>query len=254
MDVIIAAGGVPQPSDALYPFAQGNPKALLDINGKPMIQWVLDALDQADTINNIIVVGCQERQNELRSAKPITYLPIQKNILKTVQTGGEALLEINPSAQYVVLTSCDIPGITPQSINWAVNASQKGRHDVYYNAITREVMEKRYPSSGRTFTKLKDVDVCGGDLTIVRTSLLSTNKEIFERLFNARKNPLKVASLVGYSTLFQLLTRRLALEEGVKKISQRLGIKGHILLCPHAEIGMDIDKPHHLEMLRQDLS
>ncbi|OQX61673.1 MAG: hypothetical protein B5M51_07400 [Anaerolinea sp. 4484_236] len=254
MDAIIAAGGVPQPEDALYEFTQGKPKALLDINGKPMLQWVLNALDQADTIDNIIVVGCQEQQNELTCSKPITFLPIQQDILKTVQSGGEALQKINPSAEHVVLTSCDIPGVTPQSINWVVNTAQEGNHDLYYNAIPREVMEKRYPHSGRTYTKLKGLEVCGGDLTIVSTSLLSTDKEIFERFFNARKSPFKIASLIGYDTLLLLLTRLLTLENGVARISKRVGVDAHVLLCPYAEIGMDIDKPYHLKMLRQDLA
>ncbi|MEA2009017.1 MAG: nucleotidyltransferase family protein [Chloroflexota bacterium] len=254
MDAIIAAGGVPQPEDALYQYTQGKPKALLDINGTPMVQWVLDALNQADTIDNIIVVGCQEQQNELTSSKPITFLPLQKDILETVQAGGEALQKINPAAEHVVLTSCDIPGITPKSINWVVNATKESEHDFYYNAITRKSMEKRYPSSGRTFIKLKGLEVCGGDLTIVRTSLLSTDKEIFERFFAARKSPFKVASLVGYSTLLLLLARLLTLENGVARISRRTGMNAHVLVCPYAEIGMDIDKPHHLKMLRQDLA
>jgi len=253
MDAIIAAGGVPQPGDPLYQYTQGKSKALLDINGKPMIQWVINALDQADTINNIIVVGCQEQENELTCSRPITFLPIKKNILKTVQSGGEALQKINPNAEYVVLSSCDIPGASPQSIEWVVNATRESEHDVYYNAITRETMEKRYPTSGRTFTKLKGLEVCGGDLTVVKTSLLSTDKEIFERFFAARKNPFKVASIVGYSTLFLLLTRLLTLENGVARISQRVGINARVLLCPYPEIGMDIDKPYHLEMLRRDL-
>ncbi len=45
MDAIVIAGGVPTPVEPLYPYTQGKPKALLDLCGKPMIQWVLDALE-----------------------------------------------------------------------------------------------------------------------------------------------------------------------------------------------------------------
>jgi NDP-sugar pyrophosphorylase family protein len=44
MDAIVIAGGIPEPGDPLYEYTQGQPKALLDIAGKPMVQWVLDAL------------------------------------------------------------------------------------------------------------------------------------------------------------------------------------------------------------------
>ncbi|MBS1250541.1 MAG: 2-C-methyl-D-erythritol 4-phosphate cytidylyltransferase [Chloroflexi bacterium] len=253
MDAIVAAGGVPTPGDPLYPYTQGKPKALVEVAGKPMLQWVLEALSQAPSIDNIVVVGCKDQQGLLALPEPITFLPIQDNILRTVQTGGEALLEINPGAEYAVLSSADIPGITPESIDWVVNSALESEHDAYYNAIPRHAMEKGYPDSGRTFTKLKGLEVCGGDLSIAKMSLLSTDKEIFERLFAARKNPFKIASLVGYSTLFLLLTRLLTLEKGVERVSQSLGIKGRVMLCPYPEIGMDVDKPYQLELLRQDL-
>ncbi len=254
MDAIIAAGGTPVPGDPLYPFTQGKPKALLEVAGKPMLQWVLDALSQAQSIDNIVVVGCKEHQDKLTLPEPVTFLPTQDNILKTVQTGGEALLKINPAAEYAVVSSADIPGVTPKSIDWVVNAALESDHDAYYNAIPRQTMEKRYPDSGRTFTKLKNLEVCGGDLSIAKITLLSTDKEIFERLFNARKNPFKVAGLVGYDTLFLLLTRRLGLEKGVARVSRRTGINARVLICPYPEIGMDVDKPYQLELLRRDLA
>ncbi|MDP2976442.1 MAG: hypothetical protein Q8N45_09575, partial [Anaerolineales bacterium] len=37
-------------------------------------------------------------------------------------------------------------------------------------------------------------------------------------------------------------------------VAKRLKITGRGILCPYAEVGMDIDKPHQLEMLRADLA
>ncbi len=47
MDAIVIAGGIPEPGEPLYPYTQGKPKATLEISGKPMAQWVLDALNGA---------------------------------------------------------------------------------------------------------------------------------------------------------------------------------------------------------------
>ena len=44
MDAIVIAGGIPQPQDPLYTYSHGDSKALIDIAGKPMVQWVLDVL------------------------------------------------------------------------------------------------------------------------------------------------------------------------------------------------------------------
>ena len=64
MDAIVTAGGIPQPDDPLYVYAKGDAKALIDIAGKPMIQWVLDALSDAKNVDNVIEIGrasCRER-------------------------------------------------------------------------------------------------------------------------------------------------------------------------------------------------
>ena len=44
------------------------------------------------------------------------------------------------------------------------------------------------------------------------------------------------------------------MEKAVEKVARRLKITGRGILCPYAEVGMDIDKPHQLEMLRVDLA
>ncbi len=41
----------------LYPYCNGLPKAMIPIGDKPMIQWVLDALAAAKTINRIVMIG-----------------------------------------------------------------------------------------------------------------------------------------------------------------------------------------------------
>ena len=57
MIAIVTAGGESQPGEPLYDQTHGGLKALLNIHGKPMVQWVLDALGQTDRIDQVIVVG-----------------------------------------------------------------------------------------------------------------------------------------------------------------------------------------------------
>jgi len=126
--------------------------------------------------------------------------------------------------------------------------------DVYYNIIQREVMDKRFPGSKRTWTKLKDMQVCGGDLNVARLSLLTTDEtDMWERITASRKSPFKQAALIGFDTAFLLLTGQLALQKAETNIMKRLNISGKAVVCPYAEVGMDVDKPHQLEIMREDL-
>jgi hypothetical protein len=78
--------------------------------------------------------------------------------------------------------------------------------------------------------------------------------DTWEALMGSRKSPLRQAGIVGLGTLFAFLTRSDTLDEMVQRISKRLGIKGRAILWSHAEACMDIDKPHQLELLREDLA
>jgi hypothetical protein len=166
----------------------------------------------------------------------------------------QKLVELNPGAHHVLTVSSDIPAITGEMIDWTVNACIETDHDLYYNVITREVMEARYPNSKRSYIRLKDMEVCGGDMNAIRAKTVTANEALWERIIEARKNVFKQAALVGYDTLLLLLLRQMNIERGIKLVRKKLDISGRVLFCPYAEIGMDIDKPHQLEILRADLA
>ena len=252
MDAVITAGGIPEPEDPLYAYTQGKSKAMLDIAGKPMVQWVLDAVCASQNIDNIVIIGL-EQDSPLVCEKPITYIPNQGAMLDNVRVSIYKVAEINPEADHVIMVSSDIPALTTEMVDWAVHTADAHEADFYYNLITREVMETRYPGSNRSYVKLKGLEVCGGDMNVIRVAAATGNDELWQKLINSRKNPLKQAALFGDTTLFLLLTRRLSLEDAVPRIEKQLGIKGRPVLCPYAEIAMDVDKPHQLEILRADL-
>ncbi len=253
LDAVVTAGGIPLPEEPLYPYTQGISKALLDVAGKPMIQWVLDAIGQASTINNVIVVGLTE-ESGVTCQKPLHFIPNQGKMLDNFRAGVRKSEEINPSVKYALFAASDIPAITSEMVDWVVNTAMETKDDIYYNVIQRQVMETRFPGSNRTYTHLKGMDVCGGDLNVVSTSTASDESEIWEKISNARKSPLKQAALIGYDTLLLLLLRQLTMEKTIQKVASQLNVKGRGIVCPYAEIGMDVDKPHQLEIMREDLA
>ncbi len=252
MDAVVTAGGIPEPEDLLYPYTQGESKALLKIAGKPMVQWVLDAISQAKSIDRVVLVGLDESSG-VTCQKPISLVPNQGSMLNNIRSGVQEVTRINPQAEYALIVSADIPAITAEMIDWSVNKSLETDDDLYYSVVTREVMESRFPGSKRSFIRLKDMEVCGADMNMVRTAVVTGRDEFWDRLINTRKNAFKQASLIGFDTLFLLLFRRLTIKKMVKVVAERIGLKGRALICPYAEVGMDVDKPHQYEILRTDL-
>ena len=253
MDAIVTAGGIPQARDPLYAYSNGNSKALIDVAGKPMVQWVLDALGDSKKVDNVIVIGLTAKSG-LTCKKPLHYVSNQGRMLANIVTGVKKSIELNKKSEYVLIVSSDIPAIKGEMVDWLVKTAMETQDDIYYGVCPQEVMESRYPTSNRTYTKLKDMQVCGADMNIIHVNQVTEHLETWEALIGNRKSPLASAAVIGWDTLFQLFTRQLTLQGMVERASQRIGIKGRAILWDHAEPGMDVDKPHQLEIMREDLA
>ena len=252
MDAIVTAGGIPLPEDPLYAYTEGHSKALLEIAGKPMIQWVLDALSAAQKVDNVILIGVSPK-NGLTCSKPLHFLPNEGRMLANIVAGVNQSLALNPQTERVLIVSSDIPAISGEMVDWLVTAIEKDPADIYYGVIPREVMEKRYPDSRRTWTPLKDLEVCGADINATHVRMATEHLEMWEALIGNRKSPLRQAATIGLGTLFLVALRRLTLTELVTRVCSRIGIEGRAIVWPWAEAGMDVDKPHQLEIMRADL-
>src|SRR5215208_6099702 len=253
MDAIVTAGGIPQPQDPLYSYSHGDSKALIDLAGKPMIQWVLDALGDAKNVDNIILIGLSPKTG-LTSKKPIYYISNQGRMLANIVVGVKKALELNKKTQYVLVVSSDIPALKPEMVDWLIETCLETKDDLYYGICPRDVMENRFPDSKRTYTHLKDMDVCGSDINLTHVRMATEHLDMWESLIGTRKSPLKQAGIIGFGTLFALFTRRLTLEDAVRRVCERIGIKGRAVVWPYAEPCMDVDKPSQLELLRADLA
>ncbi len=253
MDAVVLAGGIPGPDEPLYSYSSGEAKALIDVAGKPMIQWVLDALCDSRSVERIVLIGLSSKA-ELHCTKPITYLSNQGKLLENLRTGTAKVLELNPKAKYVIFASSDIPGITGEMVDWLVQTCAETDDDLYYNVIRREDMEKRFPGSKRTWTRLKDMEVCGGDMNMARAAIVNEHTDFWNKLIEKRKNPLAQAQLLGLDMLLKLATRSLTADDVIKRVADKLGLKGRALVSPYPEIGMDVDKPNQLEIMRTDLA
>jgi hypothetical protein len=174
-------------------------------------------------------------------------------MLANIVAGVSKSLELNPQSQYVLVASSDIPGINAEMVDWLVETCMETREDIYYGVIPREVMETRYPGSNRTYTKLKDIQLCGADMHITHVSMATEHLDMWEELIGNRKSPLKQAATIGFGTLFRVATRSITLDELVRTVTERLDITGRPIIWEHAEPGMDVDKPHQLELIREDL-
>jgi molybdopterin-guanine dinucleotide biosynthesis protein A len=253
MNAVVLAGGIPQPNEPLYAYSNGDSKALIDVAGKPMVQWVIDALGESRSVDQVIIIGLSPKSG-LTCKKPVHYLSNQGRMLANIVAGVDKSLELNPKGEYVMVVSSDIPALKGEMVDWLVKTAMQTKDDLYYGVCPREVMEARFSTSNRTYTKLKDIELCGADINVTHISMVTDHLDTWEQLIGNRKSPLRQAAVIGWDTLFQLATRQFTLQGLVERACERIGIKGRAIIWDHAEPCMDVDKPHQLELMREDLA
>jgi GTP:adenosylcobinamide-phosphate guanylyltransferase len=250
MDAIIVAGGIPQPDDPLAVFTENRPKVLLDVCGHSMLARIVAAFTASPIIEQIVVVGLPETcRHEI--AEAVIHLPDHGGVISNARAGLEWIVA-NRSAGHVVLATGDIPLIQAAMIDdFVAGCEQPLDRLVYYRFVRRRVMDARFPRSERTFTRLRDVDVTQADLAVVHSDILDTNQALWESIVRVRKQPWRMARVVGLRTLLKLVFRRLTIA-GLEATAQRiLGAPVSVGFTPYAELAMDVDKPHHLEVVRR---
>lgn len=253
IDAVLTAGGIPKPDEPLYPLTQGQSKALLPIAGKPMAQWILDALSGSARVGRVVVVGLAAGEGGLTSHKELIYLPNASSMIANAEAGVKKILEHNPGAQKVVICSSDIPCLTSPMVDWMITTCLTSDHDIYYGLISQADMERRFPGSRRSYFAIKEGRFCGSDIVMASTRLVGHYHPAWNEIVGARKNILRQASIIGFGTLWLMLTRQMTMAEAERRAQTRLGVKGRILLDPYAETGMDVDKPRQYELVKNDL-
>ena len=254
MDAIIGAGGHIRPNDPLAELLpEGKTKALLPIAGKPMIQWTLDAIAKSEQIENIIIIGLEEKHNLNCGSKTIHYLQSNETIFDNARSGCRLALKLNPNSTQILWVSADLPLIETPMIDWFINQVRMSRHELYYQIIDQDVMESRFPTSRRTYTKLKGKVITGGDVSAINPNIATDVHPAFKKISAARKNVMKQARLLGIWPLLLLITRQMTTITAEKIIRNRLGLDAVFVDTPYAEMGMDVDKPEQYAIAKQIL-
>jgi len=252
MQALITAGGSLKPNSALFLETGIAKKGLIPIAGKTMVQWVVDAIIGSSRIEGLIVVGLQEGDVD-PGGKPIRYLEDQGNLVDNVLAGVKVAQQVTPDSYKIFLSSSDVPLITTEIVDEFIDICLGNEGEVHYTVIEEKTMEARFPHSERTFTRIKDGRFAGGDLMMLDTRAVNANIDMFRGATGNRKNFLGIARRLGFTFIIRFLLGQLDLVEGEQRACKAFNVKGRILNYPRAEIAMDVDKLHHLELVRQEL-
>lgn len=239
---MVLAGGKTGPEFAAA--AGTAQRALADINGWPMVRYVLHALQAAETVGRVILVApsgfpAQEGADEQIAA--------DGGLAENVRAG----LERCAGASHALLVTADLPFLTPGAVDDYNRTCAALAVDLCYAAIPREACRQRFPELKRTYLRIGRDALTGGNVAFQRIEAFEREAALLREAYARRKNPLFLAGLIGPGNVLKFLQRRLTPEDIGRAATRIMGTECRLIVTPHAELGTDVDRPEDLSAARR---
>jgi len=250
LDAIITVGGDPGKDAELLAHAGGVPcKALIKLGGKTFLEHIVSAILGSGRVRRIVVVGLAP-EHQLDLGPKVAFIPDTGGMLENGEAGIEYLKSTGGVSERLLASSGDIPLITSEIVSALIEMCLPHDVDFCYTLVTQENMERAFPGSGRTFGPMANGRFAGGDIFVAKPSMLDSDKQLWRELIGMRKTAWRQVQIIGLGTLFLFAIRRLTIAGAERRVGKALGLTTKVIISPHAEVAMDVDKPHHLDTVR----
>lgn len=245
VNAVVLGGGDGEPVDGTT-----GPKGFVKILGRPMIEWVVDALIEAQTVHHIAIVvpDASLVSDELREKVDVVVEndgTFSDNCIAGIAAVRDGL--------HMLGVSADVPAITAEAVDSFVRQTLASGVDFSYPIIRKELMEKQFPGAVRTYVKIKDGHVTGGNFILGSAEISDQVKDIFQKLFETRKSPIKMARVVGFKFVAKFASGMLDVHDVEEKLSEFFEAPCAAIFTDDASLGADVDKPIDLEITERIL-
>jgi GTP:adenosylcobinamide-phosphate guanylyltransferase len=222
-------------------------EALIDIGGKPMVQYVIDGLQQSKEVKRIVIVAPPGELEPHVTGENLEFVPSAGHIVDNIVNAARVL----PKNEQILIATCDIPLINGEIIDGLIDLCRQKPADIYYPIVEKSLGEQKYPRVKRTYVSLQEGIFTGGNLFLVNPEVIDRTAPKVYKFLDYRKNPMKMVMLLGIGFLLRYLVfKSLTLKELEQKISDMWDIRGAVIICPWPEVGIDVDKPSDLQLAR----
>ncbi len=244
---VLAAGTKAEPISQATGVAH---KALLEVAGQPVVNRVIAALQAAPTVGDVVVVTAPASpvQQVLPAGVPWTESS-GESFVDTINAG----LDYHRAHDHVLLVTCDLPLLTAEAVDHFVAAALDSGAELCYSMVRVERAAKLYGTGRHTVVRLRDGAFNGGNLALVSRDFIRRESQRLKMAFAGRKNPIRLARLLGGAFIWRYITGRLTVADIVARASQILRCQAMVVDSPYAEICFDLDKPEHIAIAARHL-
>ena len=245
------------PDDPVAKAAGVRCKSLTPVDGTPMVFRVLDALAASPQINARILCGpprsILEQEPDLQQLIASGKVGWTEN-QATPSASALHVLESMPDKTPLLLTTADHALLSTPMVDYFCSRARATDCDVVVGVALHETVTAAYPQTHRTATHLQDGAYCGCNLFAFLTPQARLAADFWRKVETRRKKPLRMISVLGWTTVLRYLLGHLSLAKALDRVSQRMGIKAGAVVMPFPEAAIDVDSPGDWQLVEKIVS
>lgn len=214
-------------------------KALIPVNGEPMVSRPLRALLNAPEVHRILVLS--QAPELLASATPDD----QGIELHTSNgTIAATMLELtrDPGVTWPLLvTTADHALLDPATV--AEFCAGAAGSDLAVGVVERAELMRRLPQSKRTWLKFRGGAYTGANLFALASPKVAPAIELWRSVEQDRKKGWRLVGLLGPLVLAGAALRLLTIDAVLRRLGRKFGLKVAAVPLSNPLAGVDVDKP-----------
>lgn len=225
-------------------------KALIPVAGEPMVRRPVRALLAGRAVRDVIILS----QSPDRIAAVVSR-DTRVAFRESEGTIAETILRLCEDAQTpwpLLVTTADHALLDTSTIDEFL--SQASSAQVAVGVVERRTLLHRFPAAQRTWLKFRGGAYTGANLFVLSSPAVRPAIELWRSVEQDRKKVWRVLSLLGPVTLLCVALRLISLDEVMKQLGARLGIKVKAVALSNPLAGIDVDKPADHDLVEDILA
>ncbi|PHY20423.1 GTP--adenosylcobinamide-phosphate guanylyltransferase [Caulobacter sp. BP25] len=240
---LILAGSRGGEVDPAAAYAGVAHKGLIVLQGHTLLERVLGAVQAAGAET----IGVSANDETIRSAlagADVKVLPPAAGPSQSVADGATTL------GFPLVVTTVDHALLKPEWIAQFL-ADTPADADVAVLLASEERVQAAAPQTKRTYLKFRDGRYSGCNLFLLRNENALNVIAVWRKVEALRKQPWKIAAMLGPSFLIRYALGLLTLDEAVARLGKLADVKAAAVRAHDGLAAVDVDKPSDMDLVRE---
>jgi molybdopterin-guanine dinucleotide biosynthesis protein A len=256
-NVLLLAGGSVSPELAAASGAKK--RCLITLGGKTLLERMLESIQPTISSPRVVVnLGADDTGKEFLSplGDKYSYYCSGGNLLEAMNEGiGIFKAEQGDGAfeEQLLLVNVDVPLISASQLGDLIDDALALGADAVWPIVEKGIVQSQFPDTKRTYIRTKQGTFTGGNIFMLRPRIIRDNQAMIDKAYQARKNPLALASLFSTSVLMRVLSGTISIPDLEVEFSQRFKANLRLLPFRHPAVAVDLDKLSDYEMMKRIL-